>query len=186
MSRRRPPARFRVPRNLLLMTVAAVLTVANLVLAGLPFSLTQGLFTDSAPSGGSSFATHPCFPTGMYVADITVQSLVFFGHHERILVTVRRDSDSDCTGESADAAVAGASVTVRLWRANGTPSNRNDDTLVGTRTGTTGSSGVFTSTYFTWLPNDTYYARVSALTHAGYFWKSSLDLETEQSHQIPH
>lgn len=169
-----------------MLTVAA-LTVANLLVAGVPLDFTRAVFTDTVPAGSNAFSSHPCFPTGMYVWDLVFISNTRGRHHdERLRVTVRRDSDSDCTAESTDPAVSGATVTLQLWRQNNTPGNPNDDILVGSDTGTTNNGGQFTTDTFRSLPNDTYYGRVSALSHASYFWKSSMDRVTSPTHTIPH
>lgn len=169
------------------MLVVAALTVANVLMVGVPLDFTSALFTDTAPAGGNAFTSHPCFPTGMYVWDLAfISNTRGRNHDERLRVTVRRDNDADCTAEATDAAVSGATVTLELWRQNNTPGNPNDDILVGTDTGTTNNGGQFTTNNFRSLPNDTYYGRVVSLAHPGYFWKSGLDRVTSPTHNIPH
>ena len=104
-------------------------------------------------------------PNDMYVWDIEFESRTRGkAHDERIRVTVRRDSDADGVTEDTDETVAGASVTVVL---TGPKSS--------TLSGTTDSTGVFTSGWVTKVPNGTYLAEVTALTHSVYVWNGALD-----------
>ncbi|MGQ9576782.1 MAG: hypothetical protein ACUVUC_15855 [Thermoguttaceae bacterium] len=104
-------------------------------------------------------------PNDMYVWDIVFESRTRGKwHDERIRVTVRRDSDGNGVPEDTDETVAGASVTVVL-------TGPKQSTL----SGTTDSTGVFTSGWVTNVPNGTYLAEVSALTHSMYVWNQGLD-----------
>ena len=47
--------------------------------------------------------------------------------------------------------------------------------IIGTTTGTTNSSGVFTTAWFSNLAAGEYYAEVTALTHSVYTWNGLLD-----------
>lgn len=126
-------------------------------------------------------------PNDMYVWDIEFESRTRGkAHDERIRVTVRRDSDGDGAAEATDEAVAGASVTVVL---TGPKSS--------TLSGTTDSTGVFTSGWVTKVPDGTYLAEVTALTHSTYVWNKDLDPTTndtdvdgdnlpDQQHINPH
>jgi hypothetical protein len=88
-------------------------------------------------------------------------------HDERILVTIRNDSDADGVAESGDALVAGANVTVEVRNSSGS--------LIGTLSGVTDAAGLFTSSYLTDLPDDSYTAEVVALSHATFIWNGALD-----------
>jgi subtilisin family serine protease len=104
-------------------------------------------------------------------------------HDERILVTIRQDSNSNGVAESADAVVAGASVTVVVTGPQG-----------GTFSGVTDSTGVFTTSYLTDLPVGTYTADVTVVSHPTLSWNPALDNEDDSNgngkpddqHTIPH
>jgi serine protease len=129
----------------------------------------------------------------MYVWDVNFESRVKgknpSTHDERIVVTVRRDSDADGVTESGDAAVGAASVTVEV--------RRSDGSLLALLPGTTGNNGIFRTSWLTNLSNDTYHAEVTVLSHAGMTWLPALDPTAndedfnsnglpDKSHVIPH
>jgi PKD repeat protein len=135
----------------------------------------------SLPSGGGN---------DIYVWDIVFESRTRGKggsiHDERIYVTVRRDSDTDGVAELSDQVVSGVSVTVDLTRL---PS-----TVIGSASGTTNTSGVFVTGWFTTLANGTYRADVRLTPAAPLNWKKSLDQKVDSDgnglpdaqHTIPH
>jgi hypothetical protein len=104
----------------------------------------------------------------MYAWDITAATTTK-GHNTTtsVSVVVHRDSNVSGLGDSSDALVSNATVTVELRNSSGT--------LVGTSTGTTSKQGVFTSSSFSNLPSGTYVAEVTALTSSTYTWNKVLD-----------
>jgi hypothetical protein len=107
-------------------------------------------------------------------------------HDERIAVVVRRDSDGDGVAESTDELVARASITVVLTGPVG-----------GTFSGVTDNSGVYRTTWLADLPDGTYTAEVTSLSHATLAWNRLLDATAndtdvdgddlpDQQHTIPH
>lgn len=128
----------------------------------------------------------------MYVWDIAFESRTRGKggaiHDERILVTVRRDSDADGVAEGTDAPVANAAVSVELTRPDGS---------VGTFSGTTNSAGVYATPWIRGVPDGTYTAEVTGLVSATFNWNQALDPNgddtdtdgddlPEQSHSVPH
>lgn len=94
-------------------------------------------------------------------------------HDERIVVTVRRDSDGDRTAEASDEVVSGVPVTVNLAG-------------VGSSSGTTSASGQFVTKWFTNLPDGTYTADVTLAPAVPLTWNQSLDQMEDAQHTIPH
>jgi hypothetical protein len=139
-------------------------------------------FTTASASGNA---------TQMYVWDIAFESRTRGGknnpmHDERIVVTIRRDSNASGVAESTDQVVAGASVTVVV-----------SGPITRVLSGTTDSTGAFRTTWLTGLTPGTYVAEVSALGHGTYAWNHALDPTAndtdtdgdglpEQTHSIPH
>lgn len=159
---------------------AGTYTVTLMVNDGVAGSAQQTTAAVSAPGD----------PNGMYVWNIAFESRLRGRggqkHDERILVSVRRDSDADGVGESTDAVVPSASVTVVLTGPSG-----------GTFSGTTDLNGTFRTGWISNLPNGAYVAEVTGLTHSTYTWQGSLDPTTndadgdgdglpDQTHAIPH
>jgi len=145
---------------------------------------------DSGPRQTTTQVSGQSDPNGMYVWNIAFDSRLRGRggqvHDERIMVTVRRDSDGDGVAESTDAVVPGASVTIVLTGPSG-----------GTFSGTTDSSGNFRTGWISNLPDGAYVAEVIGLTHATYVWQGSLDPTAsdadgdgdglpDQAHAIPH
>lgn len=126
----------------------------------------------------------------MYVWDIGFESRTRGNKHdERVNVTIRRDSGADGVVEASDALVAGATVTVQVRNSSGS--------LLGTFTGATGSTGVFTTNWLSAVPNGTLTAEVTALSHGTLTWNGALDPTgndtdvdgdglPDQQHTIPH
>jgi hypothetical protein len=131
----------------------------------------------------------PGSPDAMYVWDIAFVSRVRGGgHDERILVTIRRDSDADGVAEGTDSLVPGASVTVELT---------GPGPAGGTFSGTTNNRGMFRTGWISNLPNGAYTAEVTGLSHSTFSWVGALDPSTndadgdadglpDQAHTIPH
>jgi hypothetical protein len=152
--------------------------------------------TSTPTPSPTATATSTALPnaSNMYVWDINFESRVKGknppSHDERIVVTIRRDSDADGVAEPGDAGVGAASVTVKVWRSNGD--------LVGSfPPGLTASNGIFKSGWLTNLSNDTYHAEVTELSRSGMTWKQTLNLTAnvedynlnelpDESHDIPH
>ncbi len=131
---------------------------------GASISNSQGVGTildNDAPAGAND----------IYVWDIVFDSRTRgkggSKHDERVLVTIRRDSDANGVAEGSDAVISGANVTVEV--------RYSDDSLVGTLSGITDAAGVFTSSYLTNLPSGAYTAEVTALTHSSFIWNGILD-----------
>jgi hypothetical protein len=129
----------------------------------------------------------PASATDIYVSDITFDSRTRgkggSKHDERILVTIRNDSDGDGVAETSDAVVAGASVTVQVQGPNG---------YSVILSGTTDANGVFTSDWLMDLPDGTYTATVTAVSYSDYTWNNLLDYDpdgngiADDTHTIPH
>ena len=144
--------------------------------------LDETFFVDlSSPSVGATIADGqglgtilnddaPASPNDMYVGDIGFDTRLRgkggSKHDERILVTVRHDSDVDGVAEGSDAVVAGATVTVEVSDASGL--------LVATLSGTTDSLGVFTSTWLTDLPDGLYTALITDISLDTFTWNQGL------------
>ena len=137
-------------------------------------------------------------PTGsandMYVWDIEFESRTRGGrggvkHDERIIVTIRRDSNANGVAEIIDDPAADVSVAVELQDSTGG--------LVASLSGTTDSQGVFRTAFIGNLTNDDYLAEVTALGHNSFVWNKALDPTAndtdtdgdtlpDQQHAIPH
>jgi len=126
---------------------------------------------------------------GIYVWDIVFESRNRGSKHdERILVTIRRDSDNDGVAEATDAVVQGATVNVEL---------DGPDPFLRTFSGVTNRSGVLRSEWFLDVPSGAYVAEVFSLTHPSFSWDRNLDPTAndtdtdadnfpEQRHTNPH
>jgi hypothetical protein len=102
-------------------------------------------------------------PNDMYVWDIAFQQRVRGNRiDERVSVTIRRDSNANGVADSADAVVAGATVTFTV-------------TGRGTFTGMTDSTGVVRTAWLLNWANGTYVAEVTNLTKSGLTWNKNLD-----------
>ncbi len=149
--------------------------------AGDPFGTGTIVDDDSAPP-----PPPPPDANDIYVWDIVFDTRTRgqggAKHDEQVLVTIRRDSDANGTDEL----VAGASVTVVVTGPQG-----------GTFSGTTDAAGVFTTGWLSNLPDATYTAEVTALTHSSFIWNGILDPTAndadsdgdglpDDSHAIPH
>ncbi|MCH7687847.1 MAG: hypothetical protein IH899_14380 [Planctomycetes bacterium] len=93
-------------------------------------------------------------------------------------MTIRRDSNADGVADASDAVVSGATVTVEVRNSVGS--------LVGTLSGITDAAGLFTSSYLMDLPDETYTADVTSLTHDTFTWNALLDVEADETHTVPH
>lgn len=125
----------------------------------------------------------------MFVWDILFESRLRGkqqAHDERIRVAIRRDSDANGIAESTDAPVAGATIRVVVT-----------GPLTATFNGTTDSAGLFVSKWLNAVPNGTYLAEVTVLTHSTYVWNRDLDPTAndtdldadnlpDQQHNKPH
>ncbi len=104
---------------------------------------------------------------GIYVWDIVFESRSRGGKHdERIVVTIRRDSDNDGVAEATDAVVQGATVNVEL---------DGPDPFLRNFSGITNRSGVFRSEWVLDVPSGAYLAEVFSLTHPSFSWDRNLD-----------
>jgi hypothetical protein len=104
----------------------------------------------------------------MYVWDITAETRTRGNKKDaRIVVVVRRDSNTSGTAGATDTVVSAASVTVALRNSVGA--------LVGTGTGSTDANGRFVSGWFSNLANGTYVAEIGSLTHLTFVWNQNLD-----------
>ena len=151
--------------------VTAAATSSDLAYNGLDASDVSVTNLDNeTPSGNAN---------DMYVWDIAFDSRNRgkggAKHDERVMVTIRRDSDADGVSEATDAVVAGETVTVVVGGPTG-----------GTFSGTTDAAGVFTSGWLSDVPDGTYTADVTAVTDGTFTWNALLDVEADETHAVPH
>ncbi|MGE0376622.1 MAG: PKD domain-containing protein, partial [Planctomycetaceae bacterium] len=139
-------------------------------------TLTVSDGVDSQTATTSAGITNP--PAGsandLYVWDIAFGARTRGKNQDlRVLVTIRRDSDADGIAEATDALVSGAAVTVVITGPKG-----------GTFSGTTSSTGVFTSSWLTNVSPGLYTADVTSVTQSGRTWNPSLDVESIEQYSV--
>jgi hypothetical protein len=128
-----------------------------------------GLASQPASTTGQVVSAPPGNVNDMYVWDLGVEQRLKANKQEaRFSVVIRRDSDANGSASGTDALVANAAVTLAVR-------NRTTNALIATISGTTNSSGVFTSGWISNLAAGEYFVEVTALAHAVYSWNGSLD-----------
>ncbi len=135
----------------------------------------DGLTSDAASATGTVVDQPPASGDDIYVAaidfDTRLRGKGGSKHDERIVLTVRNDADATAT----DPVLAGVAVTVTVT---------GPSAFSATLSGVTDSSGVFTSTWLSDLPDGTYTATIDSIILGSFLWNASLGTNVA-THDIP-